>query len=118
MKWGTDMEHLDKKALIAQYKLRKITGGVFSITNTATGKRHIDAGTDLQGLENRLNFAKMTNTPYSTALTKDWNEYGPQVFELEILETLEKKDSMTDKEFRQEVETLLDMWLEKESKEE
>ena len=106
------MERPDKKALIAEYKSRKIVGGVYSITNTVTGVRHIDSDVDIQGLENRLNFAKLTDSPYSMALSKEWKEFGAEVFELEILETIEKKETATDKEFKQEVAALLDIWLE------
>lgn len=103
----------DKKEKIAQYKARKICGGVFCITNTQTGKRLLLAERDLKGSRNRFAFSQMTGSCVHMVLQSDWKQYGPQAFTFEILEEIEKKDDQTDREFGQDLETLLQLWREK-----
>lgn len=103
----------NKKEKIAEYKERKITGGVYAIKNTANEKILLQSGTNLQGCKNRFAFAQSTNFCVDMKLKKDWEAFGAAAFQLEILEELAKKDTQTEKEFSDDIKTLQELWLEK-----
>lgn len=65
-----------KKELIAQYKARKVTGGVFCILNTQTGKCLLMAERDVKGSQNRFAFSQMTGSCVHMLLQQDWKTYG------------------------------------------
>jgi hypothetical protein len=107
------MESKTKKELQAQYKERKVIGGVYTIRNTSNNKLLLEAATDLQGSKNRFDFAKSTGSCVNTKLYADWAKQGSGDFVLEVLEELEKGETQTDKEFKADVDLLREMWLEK-----
>ena len=43
----------------------------------------------------------------------DWDKFGAHSFVMEILEELERMKEQTPKEFREDLNTLKDIWLEK-----
>ena len=102
-----------KKALKAQYKERKVIGGVFVIRNTITGKLLLDAATDLQGSKNRFAFARQTGNCVDMKLQSDWKQQGANAFAFEILEELEKSETQTDAEFSADIKLLKEIWTEK-----
>lgn len=107
------MDKQKKKELQNIYKERKITGGICAVKNTANGKMLLSAVANLQGYKNRFEFSKMTDGCLDKRIEKDWNEYGKDAFELEVLEELDKKEVQTSKEFSEDIETLKEIWLEK-----
>jgi hypothetical protein len=107
------MDKEKKKELQATYKERKITGGICAIKNIANGKMLISSVVDLQAYKNRYEFSKITGSCVNKIIEKDWNEFGSNSFEFVALEELEKKETQTDKEFAEDLETLEEMWLEK-----
>jgi hypothetical protein len=102
-----------RKELKAQYKERKVIGGVFVIRNTETGKPFLDATTDLQGSKNRFAFARQTGNCTDLKLQGDWAKHGASAFALEVLEELVKTETQTDAEFAADVKCLKAMWAEK-----
>ncbi len=102
-----------KKELKAQYKERKVIGGVFVIKNTATGKLFLDSTTDLQGSKNRFAFAQQTGSCVDLKLQSDWARYGKDAFALEVMEELVKSGTQTTSEFSADIKVLKDMWAEK-----
>jgi hypothetical protein len=102
-----------KKELQAEYKERKVIGGVFAIKNTLTGRILLDSTPDLQGSINRFEFAKKTGSCVSMKLQKDWHPLEAPPFTLEVLEELEKTGNQSDAEFRADLLTLKEIWLEK-----
>jgi hypothetical protein len=102
-----------KKELQAEYKERQIIGGVFAVKNTLTGKMLIDSTADIQGSINRFEFSKKTGSCVSMKLQKDWKPVDAPPFIIEILEELEKTNNQTDAEFKSDILTLKEMWLEK-----
>jgi hypothetical protein len=102
-----------KKELQAQYKERKVTGGVYAVRNTRSNKLLLEASTDLQGSKNRFDFAKVTGSCVHTKLNADWMEQGSGDFVYEVLEELEKGETQTAEEFKADVDLLREMWLEK-----
>ncbi len=102
-----------RKELKAQYRERKVIGGVFVIRNTATDKLFLDYTTDLQGSKNRFTFARQTGSCIDLKLQSDWAKQGAGDFTLEVLEELEKDSAQTDAEFAADVKLLKEMWAEK-----
>jgi hypothetical protein len=44
---------------------------------------------------------------------EDWKLYGASSFSFEILEEIHKKETQSDREFADDVATLLELWTEK-----
>ena len=102
-----------ERALLTAYKERPVVGGVCAIRNTATGRVLLFSCLDPKGKQNRFSFAVSTGTCIEAALQKDWRELGPAVFTFETLETLEKKPDQTDRDYREELALLLELWRER-----
>jgi hypothetical protein len=102
-----------RKELQAQYKERKIIGGVYAIKNTRKDKLLLDVSTDLRGSSNRFDFAKKTGSCVNVKLQSDWNEQGSDDFAFEVLEESEKGETQTDAEFKADIDLLKEMWLER-----
>jgi len=100
----------NKKELIKDYKNRKIVGGVYKITNAKTDSYWIGSSLDIDKITNRFNFTKATNTYFSLDMQAEWDEYGAEAFSLEILERLERKPEQQDKDFKEEVKLLEEMY--------
>ncbi len=105
------MDKPAKKALMTEYKERKVIGGVYAVRNTVNGKQLILSASDLQGSKNRFLFSQQTNGCISPKLNKDWEQFGANSFAFEVLEELEKKETQTSKEFAEDVKTLEEIWL-------
>jgi len=107
------MKNLNKKELQDAYKQRKVIGGLCAILNNLNGKMLLVAVTNLQGYKNRFEFARVSAGCIELKLKADWEKYGKDAFDFVILEEMEKNETQTDKEFKEDVKTLKEMWLEK-----
>lgn len=107
------MSQTDKRKLREQYNARKITGGVFVIKNSKTGKMLLQWAADLQGSRNRFEFSKKTGSCVNLILQREWNIYGADAFDFEILNQLDMKDEQTQNEFTEEIKLLETMWRER-----
>ena len=95
------------------YKERKVIGGIYAIVNSQNGRMLLLSTCDMQGSKNRFEFAKRTGSCINLKLQNDWQEYGNTAFDFTVLEELSKKETQTDKEFEDDVETLQELWTEK-----
>ncbi|AKG52974.1 hypothetical protein DGWBC_0287 [Dehalogenimonas sp. WBC-2] len=102
-----------RKTLISDYKQRKITGGVFKVTNTATGRYLLDSAADIQARQNAFNFSVSTNNAFDYKMRKDWQEFGSAVFKFEVLDSIDKKESQSQEQFVEDLKTLEQIWVEK-----
>lgn len=102
-----------QKELIASYKDRRLTGGVYTITNTKTGKLLLQSGVDLAGFRNRFAFTAAAGSCVYGKLTKDWRVYGPGAFRFDILEETEQKEDQNADAFRADLTALEELWREK-----
>ena len=102
-----------KKELLRAFKAEREVGGVYAIKNKATGKTLIQTTTTISKAKGILDFAKITGSCVHPLIADDWKAYGPDSFELEILETLERKDEESDAEFADEVRALGELWAER-----
>ncbi|TCL38061.1 hypothetical protein EV210_10427 [Anaerospora hongkongensis] len=109
------MNKLSKKDLKEQYKNRVIIGGVYCVECSAAGNRWLRATTDMQGAKNRFAFSVSTNSCPETCMMEAWKQFGATAFSFTILEELEKKEIQTAQEFSDDVNTLLELWTEKQN---
>lgn len=107
------MDKQNKKELAAAYKERKVVGGVYGIVNSENGKMLLLSTCDMQGSRNRFEFSKNTGSCINLKLRADWQKYGNTAFDFTVLEELTKKESQTDKEFAEDIDTLQELWGEK-----
>lgn len=104
-----------KKRLKEEYKTRVVVGGVYQIHCHPTGERWLKASTNLEGAKNRFAFCVFTNSAPESGMSSAWKEHGASSFSFEALEELEKQELQTDQEFREDVNTLLTLWKEKQT---
>jgi hypothetical protein len=102
-----------RKELTNKYKERTVIGGVYTITNTASGKYLLSHAVNLQSVRNHFQFAATTGSTLHPKLQKDWQELGAQAFKLVILEELEQKPEQSATAFREDLQTLEQLWREK-----
>lgn len=107
------MEREKKREIINEYKQRKTAGGVYKVTNTANGRYMIKAEVDLQSFQNRFNFNQRMKGCLHPKMQKDHKEYGSEVFVLEILEEVEKKEEESTMGFRDRLKRLEESWAER-----
>ena len=101
---------MDKKALKQNYLQTPRPMGIFVIRNLANGKIFVGKSENLDGIFNRIQFQLKANCHTQKDLQKDWNEFGEENFEFEILEELELREGL---DVKKELEFLEDLWLEK-----
>ncbi len=102
-----------RRELINKYKQRKISGGVYKITNADNGRFLLESGIDLAAIRNRFDFSVETNTCMYHLLRRDWSGHGAQAFSFEVLEELEMKDDQNQRQFRDDLKELAEIWREK-----
>jgi hypothetical protein len=95
-----------RKEINTEYKARKLYGGVYTITNTMSGKYLIGHTSNLKSIQNRFQFAITSGSTVHPKLQKDWEEFGVQMFTLEVLEELEQKPDQSQAEFIDDLKTL------------
>ena len=101
---------MNKKELISQYKNRSQIGGIFAIKNTVLNKWYIDSTTDLKAAKNRFN--AFGSSTYAK-IAKDHAAQKGEGFDFEVLEELKKNELQTNEEFKDDLEFLKSIWLEK-----
>lgn len=103
----------NRKEMIAEYKAKPESGGVFAIKNTHSGKVFLDGVLNLEGSENRFRFSVKTDLCPLHQLKDDWNQYGKDSFEFQVLERLTIKEGQSQREFKEDIKTLKEIWQEK-----
>ncbi len=106
---GTD----NKRELKEQYKNRVQIGGVYRVNCEGSTNTWLRATKNMQGTKNRFEFSVSANFCPEAAMTKDWNQFGASAFTFEVLEELKMGEAQTEKEFADDVNTLLEIWTEK-----
>ncbi|HEY0511668.1 MAG TPA: GIY-YIG nuclease family protein [Thermoanaerobaculia bacterium] len=103
---------MDKKALKRQYKESPRPMGIYQVRNTVNGKVLIGTSVDLPSMLNRQR-AQLRLGGYSNrALQKDWTEFGPEAFAIEILDILPPSDRPA-YDPAADLQALEALWLEK-----
>jgi hypothetical protein len=86
--------------------------GVFQVKNLANGKVLLGSSLNLEGPLNKHRFMLQINSHPNKELQKDWNEFGPDQFTFEILETVPVKED-PNFNLKDELTLLEEIWLEK-----
>lgn len=102
-----------RKEKLRAFRAEPETGGAYAIRNTATGRVLILSTTTISKASGNLAFSKATGSCVHPLLADDWKTFGPEAFTLEILETLERKDTESEADFAGEVRDLADLWRER-----
>lgn len=105
-----------KKELVNAYKQKPLEGGVYVIRNVKNGKYRLYAQMNPTGSKNRFDFAKATNTAVgieSGEMQKDWQQFGADAFEFEMLEVIVQKETQTAEELKGDLQVMHELWAEK-----
>lgn len=105
------MEYNTKKALKEKYKNRLLIGGVYCIKCNGPSNQWFRATTDMQSSKNRFAFSVSANSYPEACMIEAWNQFGASAFSFEILEEIQMKETQTEREFSQDVTTLLELWV-------
>jgi len=108
------MNPLSKKDLKEQYGNKVIIGGIYRIKCLGSDKLWLRATTNLQGAKNRFAFSLSINSCPEPCMRKAWNILGAAAFFFEPLEEIKKKNTQTEREFGDDVHTLLELYTENE----
>lgn len=100
----------NRRELSKEYKERKLRGGVYTITNTQSGKYLISHAANVESVRNRFQFAVTTGSTVDPRVRKDWQEMGAAAFTLEVREELEQRDGQSQAEFMEDLKTLEQLW--------
>jgi len=101
-----------KAAAIRAYKETPRPAGVFCVRNTDSGRVMLGTSVDLPSMLNRQRFQLEMGGHASKELQADWNRAGAEVFQIEVLDTLEERDD-PGADLKEELEELLAMWEER-----
>lgn len=107
------MDKFLKKELKEQYKNRTVIGGVYCIKCNSNGRQWIKSTMDMTGQKNRFDFSVSVDSCLEPSMRLEWTQYGAESFSFQILEEIKKGETQTEKEFADDVEALLEMWIEK-----
>ncbi|CAJ1004034.1 MULTISPECIES: GIY-YIG nuclease family protein [Bacillales] len=103
---------MDRRAELKQlYKEMKTEAGVYRITNRQNGKVFIGSTMNLKtinGTQFQLNYGSHKNSK----LQQEWNEYGKDAFDIEVVERLEVKQDKY-QETKDKLKKLEETWMEK-----
>lgn len=81
-----------RRALIEEYKRTPKAMGVYRVRNRETGRCLIGSSRDVRARLNRHRMNLRTRTELIADLQADWDRYGADSFEFEVLELLEPPD--------------------------
>ncbi|NLO86197.1 MAG: GIY-YIG nuclease family protein [Clostridiales bacterium] len=99
-----------RKELKAQYKQRKVTGGIYRITNQRNGRFYLSQTTDMQGTHNWFLSCCASALCTHPCLVREWDSYGKEAFVFEALETWEKDAEQSNGEFASDLQELFEIW--------
>ena len=100
------------KQLKKNYQQNAPPMGVFLIRNTINDKVFLGSSLNLPGIINRHKFQLASGNHPNKQLQSDWNELGSNKFAFEIVDELPTR-SGTDVDYRTELNSLENLWLEK-----
>lgn len=72
--------------------------GIYKITNTITGKYYIGSAVHISKRWNNHKYQLNKGTHYTKYLQNAWNKYGAQAFEFSILEKVDDKSNLIERE--------------------
>ena len=107
------MESAQRRNLKNAYKEQAAVGGIYCIECSGNRRRWLKASPNLAGMRNKYEFAIAIGSCPEPGMRSEWLRYGAASFSFTVLETLPKKETQTDAEFREDLGVLLELWTEK-----
>ena len=83
----------DRKAVIAAYKQRKVTGGIYAVRCTATDEVWVGRWPNLATIQNRIWFTLRQGSHPTPDLQASWRQHGAANFRFDILEEMAEEAS-------------------------
>jgi hypothetical protein len=80
---------VNRKEAIREYKMRRVSRGVFAVRCTVTSHVWVDSSPNLDGAKNGAWFQLHAGNYCDKTLQSEWNTHGENAFQFEILETLD-----------------------------
>lgn len=102
-----------KKELQAQYKQLKPDIGLFAVINKTEAKYYLETSQNLKAGVNGTRFKLDNGSHPNRELQKDWQALGADAFEIKILAQIKVDDDKTPSDYRDDLELLRMIWLEK-----
>jgi hypothetical protein len=78
-----------RKALLREYKERKVEAGIYAVRCTATGEAWIGATPELSTRQNRIWFSLRLGSHREPSLQAAWNAHGADAFIFEPVEAID-----------------------------
>jgi hypothetical protein len=103
---------INKKELIKEYKNKKHPAGLFAVKNKPENKMFIGTSLNLPAKLRGITFELEMGSHAFSNLAEDYKRLGKDNFEIFVLDEIEAKDE-TERELKNELETLENMWVEK-----
>lgn len=107
------MDKNRKKELTEQYKRTKPQMGIFIIRSKTTNKCYLQTTQNLRGVMNGAEVRLNAGMHPNRELQKEWREFGPDNFTIEILENLEYGEDETKTDYTEELDVLQMIWEER-----
>ena len=107
------MDSAKRKELKNTYKDKPAVGGIYLIQCSGDGRTWVKSTTNLAGQRNKFAFSISMGSCPEPAMRTEWIQYGAQSFSFVILEELKQKETQTNREFSEDIDVLLEIWLEK-----
>ena len=105
-------EMVDKKKLKEQFKTMIPEKGVFIFKNKVNGKVFLGSSLNLKNKDISIKLMLKNGNHFNSDLQNDWNMFGEESFEYEILEKLELKDN-PDYDYKDDLSILEMIYLDK-----
>jgi len=106
----------EQERLKAEYKQRAIPMGILALRHRATGRAVLEATQNLDALGNRIRFQFNLGQYPDPAFQAAWVAEGPEAFAFEVAARLEAREGATPRDYRADLETLLELCQEAEAR--
>lgn len=102
-----------KKAKKRDFKEMRRPMGVYRVHCKKNGKSLVGSSADLTAILNRHRAELSMAGHRNRRLQDDWRTFGPDAFDFEVLDTLERPEDDTGYDPVDDLHTLEELWLEK-----
>jgi len=82
--------NVNRKEAAKDFKARKVPKGIFAIRCRTTGAVWVDSSPNLDAARNGAWFQLRGGLYRDKGLQEEWNAYGEETFDFEVLETLDQ----------------------------